>query len=218
MSWSVTYYYALKGERKTLEKIKAFFEGFPENEDGTGVHLHDVRKALYGDRFSENPRMICAGPGYVSHPVFSEDGLLEFSVEAFKNMFESLRFLRTLRKRIGKFRYDVLIDYSEICSGFLWTTDRTGKVFPHFTLIEGTPEDLECFPYVSSPSDTVKMTDVATSSDLMREFRRIGFDFHSFRDFVARCPDLLARDAEGKPVAGVWGVSSPVLDLQKIVK
>ena len=88
-----------------------------------------------------------------------------------------------------------------------YTTDRTGKLFPHFTLLEGTPEELQRFPVIYTES--VKRTEIAISGELLSVLRKRGHPFRSFKDFVSKHPDLAIRNEKGETLIGVWGISSP---------
>ena len=209
MSWSTIYEFALSGDQAVLDTVKNFLSGFPKNEEGNGVHLYDVRKALYGSRMQrESERLVCAGPGYVYEPLTKDDGSLLFTVEVFKNYLEWRKFVRALRRRCGRFRFAVLIDDTELMQECMpYTTDRTGKLFPHFTLLEGTPEELQRFPVIYTES--VKRTEIAISGALLSELRKRGHPFRSFKDFVSKHPDLAIRNEKGETLIGVWGISSP---------
>lgn len=209
MSWSTIYEFALSGDQAVLDTVKNFLSGFPKNEEGNGVHLYDVRKALYGSRMQrESERLVCSGPGYVYEPFTADDGSLRFTVEVFKNYLEWRKFVRALRRRCGRFRSAVLIDDTELMQDAVpYTSDRTGRLFPHFTLLEGTPEELERFPVIYT--DTVKRTEAATSGALLTELRKRGHHFRSFKDFIFKHPGLVIRNAKGETLIGVWGLSSP---------
>ena len=209
MSWSTIYEFALSGDQAVLDTVKNFLSGFPKNEEGNGVHLYDVRKALYGSRMQrESEHLVCSGPGYVYASFTADDGSLRFTVEVFKNYLEWRKFVRALRRRCGCFRFAVLIDDTELMQECMpYTTDRTGKLFPHFTLLEGTPEELQRFPVIYTES--VKRTEITISGALLSELRERGHPFRSFKDFVSKHPDLAIRNEKGETLFGVWGISSP---------
>ena len=207
--FTTEYHYTLTGDKTILEDIKSFFAGLSKAEDGL-VILHDLRTALYGrGKHEEGNRVICGGPGDISAPQPAPDGSLRITVTVQNNLFESKKFLKALRKRFGKFRYEVLVDDTDLHPDDTpFTTDRRGVFFPHFLLVEGTPEDMEDFPYESGGSRN-KETTLATTKELVKALRRRGVKVKSFADFLSRYPDLKIRNEHGEVVMGVMGLSSP---------
>lgn len=213
MSWSSIYEFALTGESAVLDSVKDFLAGLPRNEKGNGVHLNDVRRALYGRRMQEeNARGICTGPGYVYDPETKDDGSLRIVVEAFDNLLEWRKFVRALRKKCGRFRHAVLIDDTDLLHGSVpFTNDRTGRFFPHFMLVEGTPDELDRFPIIYT--NTVKKTEVANTRALLKELRGRGFRFRSFKELASTCPNLAIKNADGETAVGIWAIESPGQDI-----
>ena len=217
--WSIVNDYALTGERSVLEGIRDLVNSLPVNRmdeepvDYRPLNLHDLRKVLYGNAYQEHPRKICRGPGRISRATLEDEArfggcVLRFSVETFKNFFESKRFIRALRKKFGKFSYAVLVDDTELCQDRRpFTTDRTGRLFPHFVLVEGTPDEMDMFPYAGM---SVKETTLANTKELLKAFRERGFRFGSFKEFVDENQEMVIRNDDGETVIGVWGCDSPV--------
>ncbi len=208
MSWSATYDFAITGEKQVLDNIRNFFEGIPVSSNLIGYDLIEVRKALYGEKMQETgSRVICGGDGTVLYHI-DKNGIIHVVVDAYKNYLEYKRFIKALRKKTGKFRYAVLIDNTELFQDkTAWTSDRTGNFFPHFVLLEGTPEELSRFPVIYT--ETVKDTPVRNSTELLKELRKRGYRFRSFKELIARYKNLAIKDEKGNTVLGVWSISSP---------
>lgn len=207
--FTTQYDYALTGDRTVLEDIKSFFESLSKAEDGL-VILHDLRTALYGQgKHQEGNRVVCGGQGDISAPHLVPNGTLRFTVTVQNNLFESKKFLKALRRRFGKFRYEVLVDDTDLyLDRTPYTTDRRGVFFPHFLLVEGTPEDMEDFPYEGGGCNT-RETTLATTKELVKALRRRGVKVKSLSDFLDRYPDLKIRNEHGEVFMGVMGLSSP---------
>lgn len=208
MGWSINYYYALRGKNDVIQYIKEFIGRFNDNsKDGPKQwRLHDLRVALYGNIAQENDnRKICHGPGRIYELRMDEKGVLWFSIETYKNFFESKVFLRKLRRKFGKFRYDVCVDDTELFQdAVLYTTDRTGDFFPHFTVVVGQPSAFENWPYCNS--DTPQFI-CRNTRELVREFRKRGFAVQSFKEILDKYPRLYA--CKDDVALGVWPTESP---------
>lgn len=212
MSWSIFYNFAIKAEKETIENIKNFFGQFPLTQDYTRkiYDLNEVRRALYGNKMQElGDRVICGGPGAIEELTFDKNGMLHIEVEAISNCLETKKFIKALRKKVGKFRYAVLVVDDCICQDEMpWTTDLTGEFFPHFLLQEGTPEQMKGWPSIHKDERGFKEMEIPNSTELLKELRKRGFQFRSFKELNKKNPQLSFKDAKGNTIIGVWGYSS----------
>lgn len=218
MGWSTVYDFAIKGEAKTIENIKSFFEQFPLNELFPGFEnynkkvydLNTVRRALYGDKMQETgDRVIFGGSGTIDELTVEDNGTLHIVVDVNKNFLESKCFIKALRKKVGKFRYAVLVDDTDLYQDEMpWTTDRTGEFFPHFVIQEGTPEQMKTWPTFYEENPGIKETCVRNSTELLKELRKRGHSFRSFKELVGKTRDLSFKDTDGNIILAVIGISS----------
>ena len=216
MGWYITNHYTFTGDNGTIERMESFFKGLiPEGE--TEGRLRDLRDALYTNRRRKdnNGAFFCPGKFHA----IRTGGRLTVCINTWKGFFEGKTFIRTLRRRFGRFHFAVLVDDSEFIEDkWLWTNDRTGRIFPHFTLLEGDPEHFERWPYIdcnppfqdgTDAETLVKEKQVANVADLLRELRERGLKVRTYKEFVKEHPDLLVRNPDGTKAVGLWPVNHP---------
>ena len=218
MSCTISYSIAIKAEKEVIKNIKGFFGQFPlielfpesKNYNKKVYDLNTVRQALYGNKMHElGDRIFCGSNGTIDELAVDTNGALHIEIDIENNFFEWKRFIKSLRKKIGKFRYAVMVIDTDLNQDEMpWTTDLTGEFFPHFSLQEGTPEQMEGWPSIHKDERGFKEMEIPNSTELLKELRKRGFRFRSFKELNKKNPQLSFKDTKGNTIIGVWGYSS----------